>query len=459
MKSRPTAAILLALLFCDPLSAAVRFVGAAERSVMAGTEVPVQLEGLPAGKTVELRAERVVHAQLLGGKRVRFRSQATYAVGDDGRLNLATAPPIAGSYRRADPRGLFWSMTATDEAVAATAAVGEVRISAWLDDTELSRQTIRFQSVVDGLIREPVDAFPGAVLFKPPAVRGRDPGRQPVIVLLGGAEGGTLATRDEAPKLASRGYTVLGLPWYSPPSFPLGPRELPELPADLADIPVERLRAVRDWIAQRPDLDAGRIVLYGASKGAEFALLAASHCDWVHAVVAIAPSDVVWEGFGFGVAEADTRSSFALDGKPLPFVPYDDFFGEYAGFMAGEDFRMRRPHDRGRAAHPERVAAARIPIERFQGPVLLLAGQDDQLWNAAAMAHNIAERRAEAGLPTEAGIYPEAGHFLSGNGWAPTTHYDLGLKKAGGTPEGNARAQADAWTRIGSFLDRHARRQ
>ena len=42
-----------------------------------------------------------------------------------------------------------------------------------------------------------------------------------------------------------------------------------------------------------------------------------------------APTDVVWEGWGPDV-EPGKRSSFALNGKPLPFVPYVDFEEEFA---------------------------------------------------------------------------------------------------------------------------------
>lgn len=459
--TRATALICLLQLSPAPCLSApttAQFVGGASRDVLAGDFVEVQLEGLAPDSEIELRAERVVFARLLGGKRVRFRSQARFLVGPDGRLDLASARPLAGSYAGVDPRGLFWSMQVTDEPVAPATPIGEVRIGAWAGAQEIAHLEVKFRTKNEGLRREEIAEFPGAVLLQPPPLQQQAKARKrAVIVLLGGAEGGSQAAAEEAPKLASRGFVVLGLPYYSPPAMPGGPRELPALPADFADIPLERLEQVRDWIATRADLDADRIVLYGASKGAEYALLAASHFDWVHAVVAVAPSDVVWEGFGWGVGEAGTRASFALHGKPLAFVPMQGFVEEYTAFFGGGDLHMRRPHDRGRASFPERVAAARIPVERFKGPLLLLAGQDDQLWNAAAMAHNILERRVQAGLPTIARIYSDAGHYLNGNGWAPTTHYDAGREKSGGTPAGNARAQADAWQHLQDFLAAHAR--
>jgi dienelactone hydrolase len=71
------------------------------------------------------------------------------------------------------------------------------------------------------------------------------------------------------------------------------------------------------------------------------------------------------------------------------------------------------------------------------------------------MAHNIAERRAEAKLDTLSLIYVDAGHAIGGTGWSPTTQYNAGPNKMGGTPEGNARAQADQWMKVIDFLKKH----
>ena len=103
---------------------------------------------------------------------------------------------------------------------------------------------------------------------------------------------------------------------------------------------------------------------------------------------------------------------------------------------------MRRFQDLGRAVHPAAAVKARIEVEKFRGPLLGVAGHDDKVWASGMMAQNIAERRAAVGLETLALIFPDAGHPLSGNGWMPTTQYNLGLSKVGGTPQANAAAQA-----------------
>ena len=71
-----------------------------------------------------------------------------------------------------------------------------------------------------------------------------------------------------------------------------------------------------------PGVDIDRFGLFGGSKGAEFALIAASRYPWIDSVVAYAPTDLVWEGWGLEVIEAEgTRSSFSFEGEALPFMP------------------------------------------------------------------------------------------------------------------------------------------
>jgi dienelactone hydrolase len=206
-------------------------------------------------------------------------------------------------------------------------------------------------------------------------------------------------------------------------------------------------------LAQQPEVDATRIGVMGTSKGAEFALLAASKMPWIKSIVAVVPSDVVWEGWGPGV-EPGQRASFSWRGQTLDFVSYQGFPQEMAGFATGQDVKIRRPHDQGRAAHPERAIAARIRVEDIAAPVMLVGGGDDQLWDSGGMAQNMAQVRHAAGLETLVRVYRDAGHYLGGTGTDPTTQYNVSPLKAGGTPAANARAQADAHAATLEFLRR-----
>jgi dienelactone hydrolase len=162
-------------------------------------------------------------------------------------------------------------------------------------------------------------------------------------------------------------------------------------------------------------------------------------------VVAYAPSDVVWEGWGLETVEAEgTRSSFSFEGQALAFMPYRGFV---EGLLAGPGKAdLRAIHANGRADHPDKEAAARIPVEAYAGPLILIAGEKDAQWDAASATRAIVASREAAGRTTEALIYAEAGHDLVGGGGPRDA------RMSGGTPEANAAARQDAWPKVVDFL-------
>ncbi|MEM8724695.1 MAG: acyl-CoA thioester hydrolase/BAAT C-terminal domain-containing protein [Pseudomonadota bacterium] len=236
----------------------------------------------------------------------------------------------------------------------------------------------------------------------------------PAIILLGGSEGGDRGARGSAARFLAEGYAVLGMPYYSP-AWGDQPQQFPGLPRAFANIPVDRAATAKQWLEARSDIRSGDIGIYGVSKGAEFALLAGSFIDGFAAIAAIVPTDVVWEGWGTG--DGTRPSSFSWQGEPLPFVPYEGMNEEFAN-PTGPDGRprLRFPHDKGRNANPDRAVAAKIDIEAIDEPVLVAGGDADLVWNSGEMAQIIAERRAEAGLPTVSLVFTDAGHSLSGDG-------------------------------------------
>lgn len=294
------------------------------------------------------------------------------------------------------------------------------------------------------LSETPVDGFAHAVVY---SLGGDTP--RPVLVILPGAEGGDAAGKRFGPILARLGYAAVSLPYYSANWGAYGfPPEYPELPGSFIDIAVDQLARLRAALGKMDGIDVERFGLFGGSKGAEFALIAASRYDWISAVVAFAPSDLVWEGWGLEMVEAEgTRSSFAFDGTPLPFMPYRGFVD---GLIAGPDKAdLLAIHENGRADHPEREAAARIPVENIKGALMLVAGDRDAIWNSGRAARNIVASREAAGLGTEALIYPDAGHDIAGGDAKPRKD-----PRSGGTARANADARLDAWPKVLAFLER-----
>ncbi|RZJ17083.1 MAG: dienelactone hydrolase [Brevundimonas sp.] len=292
------------------------------------------------------------------------------------------------------------------------------------------------------IVQTPIAGFPHAKVW-----RQADETARPVVVILHGADGNDEAGERFGPILARLGYAAVGLPYYSPNWGDFGPPpKFPDLPGSFIDIRVDQMADLRDALRGMDGVDIERFGLFGASKGAEFALIAASRYPWIDSVVAYAPTDVVWEGWGLEMLEAEgTRSSFAFGGEPLPFMPYRGFV---EGLLAGPTADLRAIHDNGRADHPDKEAGARIPVETYPGELMLIAGGKDAQWNATRAAINIQRARNEAGLPTELLGYPEAGHDLVGDGGPRDS------PRSGGSPDADAAARADAWPKVVAFLAR-----
>jgi dienelactone hydrolase len=434
-------ALPLALALSLPLgliagaAAAQSFNLAPETVILQGDPVELRLSGLPPKARVEVAAERRFRPD-----GPRLTSSAAFVADAAGTVDLTRDAPVAGSYAGADAAGLFWSLTPAADPGEPWPEAG-VRLKASIDGKVVATTTLKLvQGRADTTVI-PLEGFPGAKLYRP---AGDAPA--PVVIILGGSEGGDAAGRRFGPKLAARGFAAVSLPYFSP-NTPQG-QEVPGLPVDHVDIPIDRLDALHTALKGRGDIDAARVALFGGSKGSEYALLAASRFAWVDAVVAYVPSDLVWEGFSTErLLEPGVHSSYSYQGRPVAFTPFE---GIDQVFAPGRPPLLSLAYEAGRAAHPDRAAAARIPVERFKGRLLLIAGEDDRMWPSAQMARNIQATRDKAGLTTQLLAFPGAGHLVSGDGYTPVA-YD-GPFQLGGSLPVDARAQAQGWTAAIAFL-------
>jgi hypothetical protein len=107
--------------------------------------------------------------------------------------------------------------------------------------------------------------FPGSYLFVPPT-----PGAHPGIIALHGSGGGryTPGMVCNARWLASRGYATLAFCY-----FDCGADAIPEA---LSDVNLRRTYEAMLWLKRSPHVQGGKVVLSGASRGAEQAVLLAS---------------------------------------------------------------------------------------------------------------------------------------------------------------------------------------
>lgn len=413
---------------------AQRFDQGASQTAVVGDSVPLSISGLPPGERVEVVSERNLEWPEGG----RQSARAAFTADARGVVDLSTSRPISGTYAQADGSGLFWSM-APNFPFAFGAKANEFRITAFVNSRPAARTKVVFVPTTTQVTETPVAGFPGAFLVQPTGTR-----RLPVVIVLGGGEGNDYLARSVAARFAGRGFAVLGLPMYSPRSSFDPKGRFPELPGAYEELPVERLDTAYAWLRTQPHVDPGRVGLYGHSRGAELALLAATRFKWIRAVAAIAPTDVVNVGWG---GEGSPRSPYTLRGRPVPFVPAPELprvLGRLDAGLTGET--MRDAYERGRRTHLEAVKAARIPVERFSGPLLVAGAGQDEDWPSAGAAQAIAEARAAHGKQTDLLIYDRAGHGLSQSGWEPPSS---GL---GGTPAANAEAQQSLWAATFRFM-------
>jgi hypothetical protein len=102
-------------------------------------------------------------------------------------------------------------------------------------------------------------------------------------------------------------------------------------------------------------------------------------------------------------------------------------------------------------------AGAVLDATSVTGSLLLLAGNDDELWPSMPMARILAAQRAAAGLDQGDQLvsYEGAGHLIR-LGFLPTDAPWTNGIAFGGSREGLAAAQADATSRVVSFLQANA---
>ena len=389
------------------------------RAALIDDVVRIEARGLKRDDVATIRARRIDPQGRLWESVLETRPNRKGVI--DVPMSALTSMDVVGSGKGVSRPTQAWSDTL--RTTIALEVNGRVVSSDTLTQT-FSSAGVRMRSVRDsGLV---------ASLFTPPR-RENSPG----ILVLGGSEGG-LSSEDVAAVLASRGYTALALAYFGAEG----------LPSSLDAIPVEYFeRAIRLLSTESTSSSAG-IGIVGTSKGAEAALIVASRSRDVKVVVAFAPSSVVWSC----ICSNATHASWSASGVSLPFVPpgtnpeYRPTPGQPIRPTENYTYRLR---------DSSVVARAEIPVEQISAPILLVAGGDDALWPSLRMANSIlARRRRLGGFPSDMLLaYPGAGHLI-GKVYLPagSTVVGGGRLETGGTPEGNAAAQADAWPRVLAFL-------
>jgi len=198
----------------------------------------------------------------------------------------------------------------------------------------------------------------------------RDGGKRPLIVGLGGGEGGnawaSARWTPQRERFLDQGYALLALGYFGTPNSP----------ETLDRISLDGVHAAIVEAGKDPRVDGRCVAIIGGSRGAELALLLASHYPDIDAVVAIVPGSAVFPA----LTDAMTTGGFSLHDKPLPFVPMT--WGATPYLLVG-DLRGAFETIMQDGAAMQRAA---IAVEKINGPIQFVSASRDEMWPSKEMA-------------------------------------------------------------------------
>lgn len=390
-----------------------------------------QVDGAAPGTQVWLDVEAT------DGAGRHWRSRDRYPVGADGTLQLD------------DPDRPWWSMSLVDTSPPTTFSTG---VDGWTASVRASTGDTSAEAQVERRYSRDLDTDTRAGdgwrmdLYLPRRASSRASG-----VLLVGGSTGMAAVKPRAALLASHGYATAVL----------GYMQEPGLPPAMDRIPTEVLAGAISAFAE-----VDRLAVWGTSIGVGLVLasLAQPSAPRVDAVIATAPTDVVWQALGAG-GSPPKHSSLSRAGEELPWLP---MHGELVLPQLVKNVLLRALPGRPRSTaltlqqvyarsrrDPTAVERTAIPVEQIKAPLLLIAGAADMMWPGAEMATRIHDRRRDAGVGDrdELLILPDTGHFIGPPATPTTVDRNTDLV-SGGSPAGVASGQRLAWTMALAFLDR-----
>lgn len=218
------------------------------------------------------------------------------------------------------------------------------------------------------------------------------------VVLLGGGQWGDYW----GAQFAQKDFVGLSLPY-------IGRDGLPELPEEIDLVYFE---SAVNWLGKQPEVDPDKIIMMGASRNAELALVVASRFpELVHGVIAYSPSSVAWSNTVLPYNSDEIKASWTYKGEAVPYIPMKKITGNNTNKIE------TLAYWKAGLAKAEFATKAAIEVEDINGPVLLFSGKDDKVWPSAMMADSIAKRLEEHDFKFDFQNmqYENAGHLISSN--------------------------------------------
>jgi len=382
----------------------------------------------------------------------QWQSVATFLAGHDGNLDLRRDGPVGGAYDRPSAMGVVWAMTCIDmpQVVFPPDRCEPLTVSLRAkSDGASAESSFVMEFLQEGVTQSAVREDLGGMTLSGELFTPAGPGPHPLVVYMNGSSGGVNAPR--AALFAARGYQCLALAIFN----------YEGRPRYLNDMPLEYFERALTWARRSLRPRDGFVALSGISRGGETALLVASHYpDLVSAVVAYVPSSVTHGVVSAGAPQTGRDAQvWTRGGQPLPHLWQDNRCANWdAAYAADPPYRQTHAF-MSATRDAQAVERARIPIERYPGPVMLVSASDDGFWPSTAYSEMVVRRRQAAGdLPTRHHVCEGAGHHVH-YPYLPSTlickpHAMSGLLlDGGGTPAANATGNENSYHAVLAFLD------
>lgn len=200
--------------------------------------------------------------------------------------------------------------------------------------------------------------------------------KQPLVVGLGGSEGGNAWTSDRwktvRDQFIGQGYAFLALGYF-------GGNGTPET---LDRISIDAVHDAIIEASKATQIDGSKIAIVGGSKGSELALLMASHYPDITCVVAMVPGHAAFPALTLSAS----TSSWTYHNEEVPFVPVP--------WSATSDLMKRdlRSAFTKMLRDTAAVEVARIKVENINGPILFVSATGDEMWPSTDMSEEMMKR-------------------------------------------------------------------
>ncbi|XP_072122176.1 acyl-coenzyme A amino acid N-acyltransferase 1-like [Mobula birostris] len=414
--------------------------GAATLSVtpqpsLADEPVCIRAAGLSPHQKVTLRALVLTENEQM------FDSSAQFRADDRGLLDVGRSPSLGGDYLGVVPMGLLWTLSPASMETPYQKLRPCTNLTGRPLRVDLSLHSGHTQAgMIPGqiLAKQAVDRWyskPGVrwIRLREGRVRGSlflPPGDGPFpgVIDLFGDEGGL--TEFRACLLASRGFAALALPYFG----------FEDLPMTLVDFHLEYFEEAAEYLWKHPKVKGPGIGVIGSSKGADLALSMITFIPKVTASVCISGCN------------ANTLTDLYYKDVYLPCVTHnlDEIIRLDSGVL---DLS-------GTLSDPNENQKSIIPLEKAEGHILFVVGEDDKILNSKLFAEEAIKRLNTHGKNNYKLLsYPGTGHHIE----PPCSPYCFAVIDrflghpvlSGGEPIKHCYAQEDSWRKIQEFLHLH----